>query len=197
MHDAQKWLDDLSTPTGLRASSMKGRFYAVFGRDTLWSVMLALEAMRYQPQDARLVTWAAEFAARNLRTLVETQGTQVNDDIEEQPGKIVHEFWREPPERLLAQGWPMQDGRYYGSVDATYLFLMATSMIWEHTPNGPDDMVESLWDQVRAALRWTLEYGDVDGVGLVEAQPHQPNALGLRNQVWKDSADSLSDRIGL
>jgi glycogen debranching enzyme len=155
--------------------------------------MLALEALRYQPQDRKLINWVAEFAARNLRTLAETQGTQVNDDIEEQPGKIIHEFWSEPPERLLAQGWPMQDGRYYGSVDATYLFLMAACMVWDQIPGG-HEVIESLWNHVWAALRWTLDYGDVDGDGLVEVQPRQPSGMGLRNQVWKDSTDSLSSK---
>ncbi len=186
---ARAWLDELQTPSGLRASSAAGLFHAVYGRDTLWSVMLALEAARRRPQDGELARWVGQLAERSLRALATTQGSRDRPANEEQPGKIVHEFWPEPPERLVASQWPMVDGRYYGSTDATYLFLMAVAMVWEWGAGG-HAIVESLWDHVAAALQWCLEYGDADGDGLVEVQPRQPEGRGLHNQVWKDSFDS-------
>lgn len=188
------WLDELQTPIGLRASSATGHYHALFGRDTLITVMLALEAARLRPTDESLNRWAINLAATNLHSLSATQGVQERAENEEQPGKIVHEYWTEIPARLQgadAQShWPLYEGRYYGSVDSTYLYLMAVGMLWEQGPEGRE-VIESLWGHVLAALHWALEYGDVDGDGLIEVQPRQPQGLGLRNQVWKDSSDSL------
>jgi glycogen debranching enzyme len=190
MARARAWLDELQSPTGLRASSVEGHFHALFGRDTLWSVMLSLEASRLRPGDRELALWVEQLARTSLQALAVTQGTREHDAIEEQPGKIVHEFWPETPEHLRRARWPMEDGRYYGSADATYLFLMAAAMVWQQCAGG-GALIDELWDHVAAALHWALRYGDVDGEGLVEAWPRQPLGLGLTNQVWKDSGDAL------
>ncbi|HEY7350787.1 MAG TPA: hypothetical protein VH599_20930 [Ktedonobacterales bacterium] len=199
LHRGRAWLDELQTPIGLRASSAAGRYHALFGRDTLLTVMLVLEAARLRPGDKSLGHWAANLAVSNLRKLSATQGTQERDENEEQPGKIVHECWPEVPARLqgadAGSHWPLYDGRYYGAVDSTYLYLMAVGMVWEQAPEGRD-LIASLWEHVLAAAHWALEYGDVDGDGLIEAQPRQPRGLGLRNQVWKDSSDSLIQEDG-
>ncbi len=194
LHRGRAWLDELQTPIGLRASSAAGRYHALFGRDTLLTVMLALEAARLRPADEDLNRWAANLALSNLDRLAATQGTQERDENEEQPGKIVHEYWPEIPDRFRGaesqSHWPLIQGRYYGAVDSTYLYLMAVGKVWEQVKAG-QEIVESLWDHVLAALHWALEYGDVDGDGLIEVQPRQPSGLGLRNHVWKDSSDSL------
>ncbi len=183
------WLDELQTPVGLRASSAAGHYHALFGRDTLWSLLLVLEAARLRPGDADLAVWASDFAARGLRALSATQGTVERPENEEQPGRIVHEYWSEP--REWPDGvWPLWEGRYYGSVDATYLYLIAAARVWQQVAGG-QELIEALWPHVRAALDWTLQYGDVDDDGLVEVLPRQPQGLGLRNQVWKDSNDAL------
>jgi glycogen debranching enzyme len=187
---ARSYLDELQTPSGLRASSAEGRFHAVFGRDTLWSVLLVLEAASLRPSDVDLNAWALDMARRSLQALARHQGRRVDDQNEEQPGKIVHEYWPDPPRHLLEHGWPMVDGRYYGSVDATYLFLMAGVKLWQMGPPGRA-LVTELWAPLRAALDWALISGDADGDGLVEVAPHQAQGRGLTNQVWKDSGDSL------
>ncbi len=194
MNRGRTWLDELQTPIGLRASSAAGRYHALFGRDTLLTMMLVLEASLLRSADENLRRWAAELAIKNLRRLSATQGTQERAENEEQPGKIVHEYWPEIPDRFRGADaeshWPLYDGRYYGAVDSTYLYLMAVGMVWEQVAEGRE-IVESLWEHVLAALHWALEYGDVDGDGLIEVQPRQPRGLGLRNQVWKDSSESL------
>ncbi len=199
LNRGRAWLDELQTPIGLRASSAAGRYHALFGRDTLLTVMLALEAARLRPADEDLNRWAADLAIKNLHRLSATQGVQERDENEEQPGKIVHEYWPEIPAHLggadAESRWPLYDGRYYGAVDSTYLYLMAVGMVWEQVAGGRE-IVASLWEHVRAALRWALQYGDVDGDGLIEVQPRQPRGLGLRNQVWKDSSDSLVQEDG-
>jgi glycogen debranching enzyme len=190
MGRAQSWLDELKTPTGLRASSAADRYNALFGRDSLLTIMLVLEAARLRPDDTSLAGWTADLAANSLRALAATQGTEERDENEEQPGKIIHEYWPDAPERLRVGHWPLYEGRYYGSVDATYLYLIAAGMVWEQVAGGRE-LVESLWDHMLAALHWALTWGDVDGDGLVEVQPRQPQGWGLRNQVWKDSGDAL------
>ena len=190
MERARSWLDELKTPTGLRASSAADIYNALFGRDSLLTIMLALEAARLRPGDTSLAGWTADLAANSLRALAATQGTQERDENEEQPGKIIHEYWPDAPERLRIGHWPLYEGRYYGSVDATYLYLMAAGMVWEQVDGGRD-LVESLWDHVLAALHWALTWGDVDGDGLVEVYPRQPQGWGLRNQIWTDSGDAL------
>ncbi len=194
LHRGRAWLDELHTPFGLRASSAAGRYHALFGRDTLWTIILALEAARLRPGDEEFRRWVAGLANSNLGRLSATQGTREHDENEEQPGKIIHEYWPHVPERLQGTDaesrWPLDNGRYYGAVDSTYLYLMAVGMVWEQVTEGRE-IIESLWDHVLAALHWALEAGDVDGDGLVEVQPRQPRGQGLRNQVWKDSSDSL------
>lgn len=194
LNRGRAWLDALQTPIGLRASSAAGRYHALFGRDTLLTVMLALEAARLRPADQDLNGWAANLAIKNLQRLSATQGTQERAENEEQPGKIVHEYWPEIPARFqgadAGSRWPLYEGRYYGAVDSTYLYLMAIGMVWEQVAGGRS-VVGSLWEHVLAALQWALAYSDVDGDGLIEVQPRQPRGLGLRNQVWKDSGDSL------
>lgn len=195
MERGRLWLEELRTPTGLRASSAAGRYHALFGRDSLLTVMLVLEAARLRPHDHAFDQWATEVTASTLHALAATQGTTLRDENEEQPGKIVHEYWPEgAPAHLKSatpeHSWPLHQGRYYGSVDATYLFLLAASMLWEQGAAGRA-VVETLWEPVLAALEWALTWGDVDGDGLIEVSPRQPRGLGLLNQVWKDSGDSL------
>ncbi|HEY7124191.1 MAG TPA: amylo-alpha-1,6-glucosidase [Ktedonobacterales bacterium] len=195
MERGHAWLEELRTPSGLRASSAAGRYHALFGRDSLLSVMLVLEAARLRPADSAFRLWTTELAASTLQALAATQGTELRDENEEQPGKIVHEYWPEVvPAHLTGSNpenaWPLHNGRYYGSVDATYLFLLAAGMLWEQGPAGRE-VVERLWEHVLAALEWALTWGDVDGDGLIEVSSRQPRGLGLVNQVWKDSGDSL------
>jgi glycogen debranching enzyme len=195
MERGHAWLEELRTPIGLRASSAAGRYHALFGRDSLLTVMLVLEAAQLRPKDKAFRQWATEVTASTFQALAATQGTVNRDENEEQPGKIVHEYWPEGmPAHLQSDNpenaWPLYNGRYYGSVDATYLFLMVAGMLWEQGAAGRE-VVNSLWEHVLAALEWALTWGDVDDDGLIEVAPRQPRGLGLVNQVWKDSGDSL------
>src|SRR5260370_22678581 len=90
MTRARAWLDDLQTPTGLRASSATGRYDALFGRDSLWSILLALEAARLRPEDGELARWSARLAERSLRALAEMKGGRRNAATDAQAGKMVH-----------------------------------------------------------------------------------------------------------
>jgi glycogen debranching enzyme len=142
-------------------------FMTVFGRDTL---IVGLQTLVLGPALARGV----------LRKLAVLQATEDDPSIDAEPGKIVHELRR----GASATTW---FPRYYGTVDATPLFLILLSELWRW--GGADDLVHDLRDNVERALRWIDEHGDRDGDGFVEFE--RRGTRGLTNHCWKDSGDSM------
>ena len=205
-------LQSLQTPLGVTASGQNDQFHAIFGRDSLWTVMFALEAGRLQQaaqekietQDghayppsisapASYRSWLYELAASVLRGLASLQGTVVNDINEEQPGRIVHEYWDPVPQRMIAAHWPVSiNGRYYGAFDATFLYLIALAQVDAFF--NDEALLEELWPGADAALHWMLNWSDLDQDGLVEYAKRNPEGIGLSNQVWKDSGESIQPR---
>ncbi len=150
-------------------------FATLFGRD---SILTALSVLPFSPS----------VAAGTLRTLAHFQGTEVNQERDEQPGKIVHEM--RAGEMAVLREIPF--GRYYGSVDSTPLFLWLFGRYVMTT--GDLQLAEELWPNVERALEWIKKYGDADGDGYVEYMRETPT--GLANQGWKDSFDSISHADG-
>ena len=141
-------------------------FMTVFGRDTL---ITCLQTMLFGP----------ELARSALRELAMLQATEDDPSRDAEPGKIVHEVRR----GKCATKW---FDRYYGTADATPLFLVLLSETWRWTDDA--DLVHELKEPALAALRWIDEYGDRDGDGFVEYA--RRTERGLENQSWKDSGDS-------
>jgi glycogen debranching enzyme len=83
-------------------------------------------------------------------------------------------------------------GRYYGTVDATPLFLVLAGAYWRRT--GDRATVQRLWPNLMAALGWLDRHGDADGDGFIEYA--RKSADGLTQQGWKDSHDSVFHRDG-
>jgi glycogen debranching enzyme len=128
------------------------------------------------------------MVAETLRVLAARQGDRVDDEHDEEPGKVIHELRR--GELAARELTPL--ARYYGTVDATPLFLLA---VCEHADwTGSLDLFRELRPQIDAALRWIDEYGDLDGDGLLEYR--RRSAGGLENQGWKDSWDGVLDEHG-
>ena len=145
-------------------------FMTLFGRDTL---ITSLQTIWVGP----------ELARGALHLLGALQGTKVDDFRDEEPGKILHEIRRG---ELTVTG-EKPHSPYYGSADATPLFLILMSEYRRYS--GDDDFVRSRWGQVLAALEWIDVHGDRDGDGYVEYQTRSSQGLG--NQCWKDSWDGV------
>lgn len=145
-------------------------FVAPFGRDSL---LTSTETLLINPHPARETLFV--LAKRQART----------DDAlrDAEPGKILHEIRYGE----LARAGHIPHSTYYGTVDATPLFLMLASDYYRWT-NDLDTM-ERLQPHLDAALAWIDNHGDSDGDGFVEYARRSP--AGLRNQGWKDSFDSV------
>jgi glycogen debranching enzyme len=145
-------------------------FSTVFGRDGIITAMLML--------------WVDPSLTRGvLRTLAATQAAVTDPASDAQPGKILHELRHGE----MANLGEVPFGRYYGSIDATPLFIMLAGMYLERT--GDLAFIRDIWPNVTAALTWIDGFGDSDGDGFVEYS--RAVESGLANQGWKDSWDAI------
>ena len=148
---------------------------ALFGRDCL---ITSLQTLAF---------WSGTAAA-TLRLLADHQGRQVTDWRDEQPGKILHEL------RVgeLARMNRIPHTPYYGTIDATPLFLILMSRYASWT--GDLSLFHELRIAVERALHWIDKYGDVAGDGYVSYVGNRNK--GLINQGWKDASDALVTEDG-
>ncbi|MGZ4676169.1 MAG: amylo-alpha-1,6-glucosidase [Acidimicrobiia bacterium] len=145
-------------------------FMTVFGRDSLLTSWMA---MLVDP----------DLALGTLQTLGRFQGTEVVPATEEEPGRILHEMRFGDTASLSLGGGQV----YYGSVDATPLFVMLLGELGRWSDRREE--VDALLPVADRCLAWIDEYGDRDGDGYVEYQ--RATDRGLRNQGWKDSWDGV------
>jgi glycogen debranching enzyme len=124
-----------------------------------------------------------EIARDALLFLAAHQGKAIDDFREEEPGKILHEIRRGE----MARTGEVPHTPYYGSVDATPLFVILYTEYLQWTDDRATG--ELLLPAAEAALRWIEQYGDKDGDGFVEYE--RKTERGLRNQGWKDSWDGV------
>jgi glycogen debranching enzyme len=146
-------------------------FQTLFGRDSL---ITSYQSLPFAPG----------LAETTLRVLADLQGTKVDDFRDEEPGKIPHEL--RFGELTVFHERPHSP--YYGSADATPLFLVLLDEYERWT--GDTKLVRDLEPAARAALSWIDDFGDRDGDGYVEYE-RRNKETGLENQCWKDSWNSI------
>ncbi len=149
-------------------------FMTVFGRDTL---ITCLQTQTFGPA----------LSESALRVLAATQAVDDDAKRDAEPGKIIHEF-RSGKAAVVG----FTSDRYYGTVDATPLFLILLSELWRWT--GDARLACELEGAARNALAWIDGAGDRDGDGFVEY--HRRSSHGIENQNWKDSRDAMVFRDG-
>jgi len=145
-------------------------FMTAFGRDSLVTSYFALP---FQPT----------LAEATLQALAELQATEYDDFRDAEPGKIMHELRR----GILAQSGVTPHSPYYGTHDATLLFLIVLDEYERWT--GDEALVRRLEGAARAAVSWLEGPADLDGDGFLEYCSR--SSKGLRNLCWKDSGDSI------
>ena len=168
MHDLRALI--MPAPGGQIVSAGIPWYVAAFGRDALVTA-----------GEATLLNQDLSLDA--LRVLARLQATDDDPWRDAEPGKILHEL------RVgeLARAGIVPHTPYYGTVDATPLFLIRAADYYQWT--GDLETLRGLRPALDAALVWIDEYGDRDGDGFVEYQRRSPG--GLQNQGWKDSHDSV------
>lgn len=182
---------ELESDEGILASGREELYGCIFGRDSLITSLKLLRVYRLKG--------VAEFlplVKKVLFNLARLSGRAENIESGEQPGKCIHEFRRSNHEHLTKaelKPWylyPDKTMRNFDSVDSTPLFLIAAYRYWQ--ASGDNEFIESIFPEIKAAIKWVLLYGDSNGDGLIDyTAPVKRKYGGLMVQSWMDSVESV------
>ena len=162
-------IDKLKMPEGyLMAGSPN--YSTLFGRDSLISAWQMLEI---DPL----------IAKNTLKILAKYQGKIIDNESEEEPGKILHEYRFSKKAQLALPHWKFP---YFGSVDSTPLFVIVAEKYFEKT--NDKEFLLQIWDTIVKAIDWLSLYGDLDQDNFIEYE--RKNPYGLFHQGWRDSLEN-------
>jgi glycogen debranching enzyme len=150
-------------------------YVAPFGRDSLTTAL-------------QLLPFDASIARGTLRFLAHRQARRDDNRTDQEPGKILHEY----REGELANCGEIVFTPYYGSVDATPLFVILLGEYWRWT--GDEPLIQELWPALVAAIGWMTSSRSVDAMGYLTYMRRSPD--GLLQQGWKDSHDAVMHADG-
>jgi len=165
--------------------SSKNKYYKLMNYDKAWEKSKS-ELESFASFNCELFTSNEQFNNWLNRSFSDLHIMLTETEIPEkeaQPGKIIHE--KRNGEMAELGEVPFKE--YYGSIDATPLFIILAGAYLEHT--GNKQFIKSIWPNIEMALQWIDNYGDIDKDGFVEYSTS--TTRGLRNQGWKDSKDSI------
>jgi glycogen debranching enzyme len=130
----------------------------------------------------------SDFATATLEVLADYQASERDDRRDAEPGKIMHEL----RQGELAHFGMIPHTPYYGTADATTLYLILLHAAWQ--ANGDKELLAKHYATAERCLTWIEQYGDRDGDGFQEYATRSP--VGYENQGWKDAGDALVDVDG-
>jgi glycogen debranching enzyme len=188
---ALETIHELETDEGILASSREEVYGCIFGRDSLITSLKLLRVYK-KTKDKTLL----QLVRKALLTLAALQGSKVNIESGEEPGKSIHEYRPTGHERLtrdVQPAWYLYEDskmRNYDTVDATSLMLIAFYRYWQYSQD--QEFIEKIEPHALMALEWCMNYGDKNGDGFIDYQFHRDRKYGgLVNQNWMDSVESV------
>ena len=160
---------DLATDAWVPAAGVPW-FVTIFGRDSL---IVSLQSL-----------WLHQgLACGSLAKLAQLQATTRDDARDAEPGKMPHEI------RFgeLAHDHLIPHTPYYGTADATPLYLILLHETWKWL--GDDQLLHRSLEVAQRCLDWIDQSGDLDGDGFQEYQTR--STRGYENMGWKDAGDAV------
>ncbi len=184
-------IKELEIENGILASGKGELFGCIFGRDSLITAIKLIKAY-HRTKDPYLLALAKKI----LLNIAKLQGTEINIESGEEPGKIIHEYRPDNHEHLskhLVQPWyvyPDKSIRNYDTVDATPLFLIAVYRYYQSTKDS--EFINTISGSIAGALSWIEEFGDKNQDGFIDYSFDVERKFGgLKVQSWMDSTESL------